>query len=883
MLQPQQHHWHFNYIKQVLSIKTNSAGVKPAVKSKVEGGMRMQQKKQQKKEKQNKLKESDRIFKSNVILEQPKWILILTITAEILLLVVLHVLINTFIRFCQGHLSDCFSWKCLYTFHSELAPVYVLALVVAVMVAGMNVYRFWNAFHSLEVGQKGKSRFTTMEEIKEQYPAVSEIPEKNEDGSIKRIPGNGGLPVASKDGFMYLDETATNTLILAITRAGKGEVFSIRMLDSYSRSEKQPSLIILDMKFDLRKMCTKAFQDRGYNVMSINLENPMHGVGYNPLYLITKYYEEGNESEAELLCKAFSYPHFSSSGGKADDNSDFFLSNATSALTATIMAHTVDCLREDRRENAGLAAWYLDKRKQYEQLCDDAKEDAKKCYQQARNDGESFADCVKNLEAIPDVPFEAGRDNIKKNNMASVINMFTILSGEVTGTDQTRLDDYFDIRGRFDRARTVYAGIRVAGDKTKGSIFSQMLTKLTHYTFGGMEQLTRESTFSPEDLGFGEQPIALFLQVPFYDRSKDAVAISMIDQIYQANARACAQIQSGECKRRIIFHLDEVAQFPKIESLDSKLSLCLGLNMVFNLIIQTDAQLTHKYGDSARTIKGNCGNQVYLQTSDEETAKLYSSLLGSRTITNVNRVGTRFTLNKSYTEIPEERALLNPRELMDLEKGESVIFRTMYRTDLAGNEVKPHPIFNSRKERRAYLYRYQYLTDFFPNAKDVSEESLHLPSLKAVQPEDMMYDFEISFEAKRFINLPKEILKQEQIIAERRANSNPDLNSLGENAGIGEDEQILNQLKQEYKKLAEKELYQWDLPIKLNQTGNVPTYEKQFADQCKELGRFDPILYEMLQKGSSAGELLLRAVENSAIPLKNKIDFLFQLKPRIGL
>ena len=57
-----------------------------------------------------------------------------------------------------------------------------------------------------------------------------------------------------------------------------------------------------------------------------------------------------------------------------------------------------------------------------------------------------------------------------------------------------------------------------------------MLTKLSQYTFGGMEQLTRESTFSPEELGFGKKPIALFLQVPFYDRSKDAIAISMIDQ-----------------------------------------------------------------------------------------------------------------------------------------------------------------------------------------------------------------------------------------------------------------------------------------------------------------------------------------------------------------
>ena len=340
----------------------------------------MQQKKQQKQGKRQEwkeqMKESDRMLKGNVLLEKPQWVLMLTLAAEFLLLVVLHVLVNMFIRFCKGHLADCFSWSCLTTFYPALAPVYIFLIIMAIAVAILNVYRFRNAFRSLEAGQKGTSRFTTMEEIKEQYPAVAEIPEKNPDGSIKRIPGNGGLPVASKDGYMYLDESATNALILAITRAGKGEVFSLRMLDSYSRSEKQPSLIVLDMKFDLRKMCTKAFQDRGYEVMSINLENPMRGVGYNPLYLITRYYQEGRDSDAELLCKAFAYPHFASAGGKSDDNSDFFLSNATSALTATIMAHTVDCIREDTRENARLAALFVAKRQAYERLTEDAKKQA---------------------------------------------------------------------------------------------------------------------------------------------------------------------------------------------------------------------------------------------------------------------------------------------------------------------------------------------------------------------------------------------------------------------------------------------------------------------------------------------------------------------------
>lgn len=703
-----------------------------------------QQKRQKKTQQQTPLR-------ANQYLEKPGIIIALTLGAGFLILLAVHVLVNTFIRFCQGHLADCVSWECLTTFYPQLWPLYAIGAAAVPVIALRNLYRFRNAFRTLENGQKGTSRFTTMEEIMQQYPAVSEVPERDAAGNTVRIPGDGGLPVACKDGKMYLDETATNTLILAITRAGKGELFSIRMLDSYSRSEKQPSLVILDMKFDLRKMCTKAFQERGYRVMSINLEEPLRGVGYNPLYLITRYYERGLESDAELLCKAFAYPHFASSGSRSDDNTDFFMSNATSALSAAIMAHTLDCLAQDMRENARLAKLYIQARARYEALDDAGK--AKADAEYAKMAGQAFAARVERLRYLPDVPFERGHANAQKNNMASVLHLFTDLASDYADKNTTRLDEYFSMRGRYDRAKAVYSSIRVSGDRTKGSIFSQMLTKLSQYTFGGMEQLTRESSFSPEELGFGEQPVALFLQVPFYDRSKDAIAISFLDQIYQANARACLQSKNGKCDRRIIFHLDEIAQFPPIESLDSKLSICLGLNMVFNLIIQTDAQLTLKYGEAAKVIKGNCGNQVYLQTSEEETAKLYSALLGSKTILNLNRVGRRLSFDKTYTETPEERALLTPRELMDLQQGESVIVRTMYRKDLDGNKIIPRPIFNSEEEGRAFLYRYEYLTGYFPDADTVSEADLDLPKIKAVAADEMMYDYERSFEAAEYRTL----------------------------------------------------------------------------------------------------------------------------------
>ena len=540
------------------------------------------------------------------------------------------------------------------------------------------------------------------------------------------------------------------------------------------------------------------------------------------------------------------------------------------------MAHTVDCLKEDKRENAKLAACYLTKRQAYEQLTEEEKQKASQKYEELRKE-KTFVQCVLEAEVIPDdVPFEEQETNARKNNMASVMNMFTNLAGETAGKNKTKLDEYFDLRGRFDRARAVYSSINVSGDKTKGSIFSQMLTKLSQYTFGGMEQLTRESTFSPEELGFGKKPIALFLQVPFYDRSKDAIAISMIDQLYQANARACVQSPSGKCDRRIIFHLDEVAQFPPIENLDSKLSICLGLNMVFNLIVQTDAQLTLKYGEAAKIIKGNCGNQVYLQTSEEETAKLFSSLLGSKTITNVNRVGTRFALNKSYTETLEERPLLNPRELMDLEEGENVVLRTMYRRDLKGNQIKPRPIFNSRKEDRAFLYRYQYLQDYFPDADTVSEESLHLPTLKAVQPDEMMYNYDISFEAAKFAQLPKQM---EEIQNE--------IKRMEDGGALEEDiedlDEVYRQMEEEKEKLAKKQLYQWDTPMAQSEDEEMATHEKQLLQFCEKLGEYDLEIFKLLNQTCTAGELLVQVTNSTSIPFKEKYNLLLQLKGKLGL
>ena len=606
--------------------------------------------------------------------------------------------------------------------HPFTTFLFFLFLVADVAYVLILTYRIYTSYTDMNIGQKGAERFTTVDEIKEQYIAVND---KNEE-----FEGYGGIPVARIDNKLYLDNSNTNTIVLGITRSGKGEMFVVPCIDLYSRGSEKASMVIIDMKLELVCRSYEALKNRGYEVLVLNIADPSVGIQYNPLDLIVKYYMEGNKSDAELLCNSFAYSIYSGNGGKSsgDDNAEFFLNNATSALSALIIAHIDDCNKQDLRENAEAAAIFLKRQAAYERLRPEQKAAADTEWNS--NIPEIFTkNNLKKFRYIPTtVKFEYSHENLKRVTVASIVNTFTELARVYINAHTTQLDVYFQKRPAGDRAKAIYASIEVSGDKTKGSIFSQALTKLNIYMYENITKMTARSTFDLESLGFGDKPVALFIGVPFYDRSKDSIVSTLIGQVYQANARRAAGAPGQKCKWKIIFHLDEIGNYPAIKDFKTMISVGLGVNMIFNLFLQAYSQLDSIYGDDAKTIKANCGNQIYIQTSLYETAEEFSKLLGNETITNITRSGKKMELSKNFTEMYEERPLLSPNELMDLRPGENVVKRFMKRTDLKGNKIVPYPIFNSIDRGTGYLFSYEYLLDSFPADRKFSDIPLPIVS-----------------------------------------------------------------------------------------------------------------------------------------------------------
>ena len=69
--------------------------------------------------------------------------------------------------------------------------------------------------------------------------------------------------------------------------------------------------------------------------------------------------------------------------------------------------------------------------------------------------------------------------------------------------------------GRNSKYLTTY----VSPGKTKSSVFAEMLRELSIFTLQNVARMTAESSLDMEEIGFGKQPVAVFLATPSYDSS----------------------------------------------------------------------------------------------------------------------------------------------------------------------------------------------------------------------------------------------------------------------------------------------------------------------------------------------------------------------------
>ena len=308
---------------------------------------------------------------------------------------------------------------------------------------------------------------------------------------------------------------------------------------------------------------------------------------------------------------------------------------------------------------------------------------------------------------IQGIPEEAAffdvRENEKKVNPFSCILFFQDMcnraASESDGDEEfeqkaeTAMDEYFNARPQTDYAKSLYLEIKSAGSKTKGSVYINMQSALSTFVLHDIAQMTAESDFDIESLGYGDAPVAVFLVIPSEDRSNHFIATTFIAQAYRYLFEL-AKSRSGKLDRNVIFVLDEFGNLPVIENFAGMVTVGLGMGIAFHIYIQSYGQIYGKYKDDAQAILDNFATQQYIMSIGNESAEEFSKKVGQTTVITMQRSGGRFSKEKTYTESVSQRPLIYEHELAVLREGESVIIRNLKRTDTLGVAVEAMPIIN---------------------------------------------------------------------------------------------------------------------------------------------------------------------------------------------
>lgn len=707
-----------------------------------------------------------------------------------------------------------------YTYMWTVPLLYwVIEGALAVVIVPI-LMRIWVKHRPDKSFQYGNNRFTTTDEIVTQYP---QVPDRN-----VSFAGYGGVPVAHLRfwnpsllkhhlrmvlknlvkgvfGYYSIDQNTNNTLVVGITRSGKGETFVMPTLDLQSRAEKQASFVTTDPKKELYQSSYKKLRQRGYNVQVLDLQDPDVSMSYNPLARAVQLAKDGYYDQVQQEVNTFSSSIYVDPNAK----DKFWQNSSINLLNALIMAlidyakrnndwskvtmynavHMMtglggseanvnqdndivwdeadaqlrgeislpDSPEQQVAETKNKLTLYFEHLTRYnEKVYSPFRTMAIESFAQSKFAGEETSgniyssamegikiyqqSDIAKLTSMNSINFEQmGFPRILKVRFKQFANYKQLVTAKISFMDKKNkvivsgiqqldnlgylnyavkptLPDNFTLSISFNFHRNVEEVLdkSIIFECSKQYEMENGQPKLDEFTgkpvFKTIKMAVKVNKMgqapSSFHIEYTEKPIALFLVTPPNNPSYNQVASFAIDQCF--NQIYSLALKNGrKAYRRVEFNLDEFGNLPAIQKMDTKVSIGLGQNILFNIVVQNLEQLNAVYGEKVgSTIQSNCANLLYILTKSNKTAKEISEQLGKRTVkvtTYSGQVGSIHSNNASQQYISQD--LLTVPELEQLMGGEMVVLRSVYRQDQAGHSIAALPIFDTGHTKMPFAHQ----------------------------------------------------------------------------------------------------------------------------------------------------------------------------------
>ena len=220
---------------------------------------------------------------------------------------------------------------------------------------------------------------------------------------------------------------------------------------------------------------------------------------------------------------------------------------------------------------------------------------------------------------------------------------------------------YFDLKGKDSTAYNFAKSTITGPTETRTSVLSVFSEKMEKFTT--QKNLSEMLSYSDFDMrSIGQEKTALFVVIHDEKTTYHPLATIFLKQAYEVLVDVAHKSPKGKLPIRTNFILDEFANMPPLKDVTAMVSAARSRNIRFTFIIQGFSQLNDVYGkEQADTIKGNCGNKIFINSSDLADLEEISKLCGEA--------------KSKEKEKTASRPLLTSSDLQKLKKFQVVILR----------------------------------------------------------------------------------------------------------------------------------------------------------------------------------------------------------------
>ena len=210
-------------------------------------------------------------------------------------------------------------------------------------------------------------------------------------------------------------------------------------------------------------------------------------------------------------------------------------------------------------------------------------------------------------------------------NINSISLMTTVGEEKIGGS--TYIKEYFNSKDPNSAAYINASSTILSPQETKGSILAVFKEKIKLFaTRANLSEMLSHSDFSIADIG--RKKTAVFIIIQDEKKTYHSLATIFVKQVYETLIDV-AYRSGGKLPVRTNFLLDEFANMPPLKDVTTMITAARSRGMRFTLIIQNFAQLNEVYGEqNAETIKGNCGNTIYLISTELKALEEISKMCG---------------------------------------------------------------------------------------------------------------------------------------------------------------------------------------------------------------------------------------------------------------